>query len=336
MFFLKIGYGLKGLIWINVLNYFFILIIYIVLAKRVMAGINISFEKLKETCKEIFNFSIFSFGIQLIGNLSNYVDRLLLGKFINPQSISYMTIPRDMLGQVSMATGSLGQALFPRFSTSSSDEDIKQVYLDSTWVLLFFSLILFIPLSITVPYFLSLWINPSFGLVSGDSAKLIAINFSLLGLSVPYFNYLKGTGRIKFLSKIMFLLSSLSIVIAFFLIQKWGLIGAGYRYLVTSWMSIIISLIVINKFIKPTNLFFEIIKNIFFPILCSIAFRFFVIKLNFNISNWFNLLITHLLITLSLSILILGADILIYKEKATSLKVYTYLKNNFLNKNQYL
>ena len=329
---LKLGFGLNGLIVVNVANYFFILLTYVFLAKKIMKSLNLSFIKFKETIKQIFNFSIFSFGIQLIGNLSNYIDRLLLGRFINPQSISYLTTPRDMLGQISMATGSLGQALFPRFSSNISEDERRQLYFDSTWVLLFFSLILFIPLSITIPYFLNLWINPTFGSYSAENAKLISINFAFLGLSVTYFNYLKGTGRVKFLSKIMMVLSGISIFIAYILIKKFGLLGAGYRYLLTSWMSIIISIIVIKNFIKPLNLNLELFKNIFFPILCSIAFRLFLNNFNFNTSSWTILLITHFFLSLSLAILIISVDIIIYKNDATSLKTYKYIKNNFFNK----
>jgi O-antigen/teichoic acid export membrane protein len=82
---------------------------------------------------------------------------------------------------------------------------------------------------------LSLWVGPQFANEATWTAQLIAICFATRGAFPVYMEFLKGTGRIRYLSLAFAGTSLVGVVLAFPLCGYFGLPGAGYRAILLSW-----------------------------------------------------------------------------------------------------
>jgi O-antigen/teichoic acid export membrane protein len=270
--------------------------------------------------KEVFSYGIFSFTNAIIGNTSNYIDRIILGVFIGAKEVAYLTAPKELLTRASGATGAAGQALFPRFSSMENKRDIAQLYVDSTWMLLCFSLVLFIPLTILLPEFLSLWISPEFSRSSATVAQLITIGFSLTGVTVPYFAYLKGSGKIHWLTMLYFISSGLSIISAIILINIYGLLGAGIRVCLLSWTVVVISVIVLKKGLDPPFMVSIVFRSMVLPLVISTAFAWPMYYLwdVLNYHGWVPIILGYSVMAGLLAVLLAGIDLVFFKEKGVA------------------
>jgi O-antigen/teichoic acid export membrane protein len=319
---IKLGYGIIGLVWLLTLNSMAMVLVYMLISRRLIKGLHCLPNFKRSGIKEVFSYGLFSFANQLIGSMSNYVDRFILGIYFGVAEVGFLTAPKDLLTQASGLTGAAGQALFPRFSSMHDNKQgIAQLYVDSTWMLLCFSLLLFLPIFVLLPEFLALWISPEFSQNSSAVAQLFALNFSLLGVTVPYFSYLKGSGKIHWLTLIFFVFSGLSIIVGVILIKLYGLEGAGIRAISMSWSAIVITTVVLKKGINPPHFIFDIVRSIALPIIISAAFT----CANFYLWNmldfhgWLSLFLGFPIMVGLLATILAGVDLLLYKEKGVAL-----------------
>lgn len=316
----KLGYGLVGLTFLLSLNALLIMLIYGILSSRLIPGLHRWPHCRYSGIKEVFGYGVFSFINQLIGNATNCIDSLVLGIFFGTSDVAFLTAPKNLLSTASSATGAAGQALFPKFSSMSDKAEMMQLYINCTWSLLCFSLTIFIPLIILMPEFLSLWISPEFSGKSAEIAQLIGLNFAILGVTIPYFTYLKGSGKIHYLTLIYFVSSGLSIGMAVILIKMYGLTGAGIRYCAISWTGILISVIILKKCLNPPRLLAACMRSIAIPILLSMSFALIANRLwlKIELHGWFWLILSYIVIAAGLLFVLIGADLLLYRQKGAA------------------
>lgn len=325
----KLGYGIIGLVSLLVLNALLTMVVYGIISRLLISGLHFWPHFKIAGIKEVFSYGIFSFTNQIIGNISNSIDRIILGMFFGVTDVAFLSAPKGLLTQASGLTGAAGQALFPRFSSTENKQEIARLYVDSTWTLLCFSLVLFIPITILLPEFLSLWISPDFSEHSAGVAQLFALNFSMLGVTVPYFSYLKGSGKIHWLTLIFFLFSGLSIILGIILIKIYGLQGAGIRAICTSWAAIVIAAIVLKKGIDPPNFFFEIFRSMILPLLISALCGCTILYLwsMFDFHGWLSLFLGFPIMVFLLAVILASVDFLLYKERGVSTLLLNKMKH---------
>lgn len=316
----KLGYGIVGLVWLLMLHTLLTMFIYGIISCRLITGLHFWPHFELAGIREVFSYGIFSFANAMIGNTALYIDRFILGVFFGAAEVAYLTAPKDLIARVSGVPAAAGKALFPRFSRmDDASQEACRIYVDSTWLLLCFSLVLFIPLTIILPEFLALWISPEFSRSSVSVARLIAISSSVLGVSVPYFAYLKGSGRIHWLTTIFLISTGLSIIAAVFLIKVYGLLGAGYRVCLLSWTSVLISIIVLKKGLNPPFLGSLVFRSMLLPIFLSTTFAWPCYRMweAINCHGWIAIVLGYSVMGGLLTILLVGADLLFYKGNGT-------------------
>lgn len=256
----KMGVGLVGLAAVLAGSTVLGVCVYFLIARRLIPGIRCSPHLQKDGLKEVFSYGIFSFINQLIGSLSLYMDRLILGVFFGTADVGYLTAPKDILMRVQGLSGAAGQALFPRFSAMKEGLEMERLYSFSLWALTSFTVLLFIPAAIVMPVFLSLWISPEFAEHSAGVSRLMALGLAFNGGVGAYFSLLKGTGRIRWMTAIYIGVMGLFILTSALLVYKMGLIGAGVLLILFSGVGMTICLLVGGKVFAEFNLtkiFFE-------------------------------------------------------------------------------
>lgn len=273
----KLGYGITGLVILMPVSTAINIIILLMVGFRLIPGIRPWPIPTHSGLKEVSGYGFFAFVNQIIGRISQEIEKLILGIFFGTAEISYLDVPKQILLKGAGIYGAAGSALFPRFSSMNEDKHMARLFLDSTWLLLCVSLVLFVPTIIILPEFLCLWIGQAFADQSATVAQLIAGSYALSGAFVPYFGLLKGTGRVHWLTIAFIVTTGVGIFAGILLVMNYGLIGAGYRAWVVVWCGFAIILIVCRK-VFPVIRFVSIISLLSLPIciaaICGTGFWF--------------------------------------------------------------
>jgi len=271
-FIATLGGGIIGLTYLVLASSFIDIFVFSYLAKYLIKGIRCFPSFQKSGIREVFSYGIYSFTNDLIQKASLYTDQFILGIFFSTTAVAHLTAPKDLISKAQGLTGAFGRALFPRFSSMDEDEHMQNLYVTSLWILTMLSLVIFVPLAIIIPSFLAKWISPEFAAESSPFAVLFSLGVALNGGVTAYTALLKGTGRIRWLTKIISTLTVLSGIIAALLVYKYGIIGSGIRIIIFSWVGITLSIFVGAKVFPSFPTYRVIIQTAIIPILIGCIF----------------------------------------------------------------
>lgn len=231
--------GIYELVVWSVITAVFTQALNVAVARKLIPRIRLWPSPGRQGLKEVFGYGIFSFITHILGLVWGQADRLILGSLVSPAAVAYLSVPQQLSMRGSMAVGSAGGALFPRFSVIVEKVERSRLFLDATWIFLCATIILFVPLAALFPDFLRLWINPEFSEKSAWIAQVVAFSCIVRGAFVPYDALFRGVGKPQFLTAVFFATGITSLVTNLFLIPRFGLSGAGYAYLATTLWGVV-------------------------------------------------------------------------------------------------
>ncbi len=224
------GFGIHGLIFLNLFLAVFFLIITFIAAGRVMPGIRLMPFPERKGLKEIFNYGIFSFLSQMVGIAWQYTDRMLLGILVGTGAVAYFSVPQELVLRFLGIGASAGAVLMPKFSSIRDKERLCFLYLNSTAILMTVTFVIFTPLAVLFRDFIRLWVSPEFAAQSGFIGTILAASCVVRGAFIPYQELFRGIGKPQY-HLVITILSSATILIAdLILIPAHGLAGAGYAF----------------------------------------------------------------------------------------------------------
>ena len=314
----KLGYGIVGLAWLSTISAFALVVVHSWIARRLIRGLRCWPSLNWAGTKEVFSYGIFSFANSTVGNVALYVDRFILGMYFGPTQVAYLSVPRDLVSRVSGLVSAAGAGLFPRFSRMEDrDEEMTRLYVDSTWSLLCMALVLFVPFAVIMPEFLSLWISPEFSKGSARVAQLIVLSQAVMGATVTYFAYLKGTGKVHWLTVMTLTTTGFSIAAAVVLVKLYGLTGAGIRVTLMSWTGLLLYVIVLKKGLKQRSLVAPVWRSILLPLILAAGFA---VPVNYlwgvlRFHGWISLCVGYPAMAGTLCALLIGIDFAVYGDK---------------------
>lgn len=232
--------GLHGYIYsLVILNFITFIIVFLSIRKEISFYylLNITMEKMKK----IFSISIFAFGSNLLGTLLTNVNIIMASLLsIHQIAIGYYGIAQLIIASLMIIPSTLGQIMVPKISKVSNDKlkvgNILKKYRVRNAIL-----------AITVAMLIAL-LSPLFvPLIFGQdySNSIIYLEILLLGfifwsLYAPIGNTLLSVGR----SDINFYMNLISVIINitlnYFLIIKFGMLGAAMANTITYFITIFI------------------------------------------------------------------------------------------------
>jgi len=321
------GFGIYELvIWI-IITSLFIQAVHVIVAKRLIPNIRLRPSPSKEGLKEVFGYSIFAFITNILGIIWGHADRLLLGSFIGPAAVGYLAVPQQLSFRGTGAVASAGAALFPKFSASEDRQHRQRLFLDSTWLLLCATVIIFVPLTVLFPDFLRLWINPEFARQSAWVGQVIAFSCIVRGAFVPYAELFKGLGKPQYLTILFFATSMTGLSLNLILIPKFGLAGAGYCYLATiSWG--FLAIIFAWKRVLCMDTLRSLIRGVVLPIVMGLLALFIIAIIRFKLPvlNWSGFITFCLLSVIGTASLVFGIELIIGGKDSRVTMLLTYIK----------
>lgn len=243
--------------------------------------------------KLLFNVGFWMMISSLAGIGLYYADRFIIGAVISALAVSYYVAAYDLVTRLNIISGSLTAALFPAFAhwqeTGEKDKIKKAIVFVSKVILLIVSIVSFL-LIVNAKDFLYLWINEDFSQNSYLILQLLTIGVLFNTLSVVPFRALSAIGFPDVVAKVYIIEMPISIILAYFLIMHYGLIGAVMSYNIRAISEVVVLyLLLINK---KYSLDFSIDAEKIFKI---IIFYTFIFMMAFLISSLDSFLIKSII-----------------------------------------
>ena len=286
------GFNIVSVFKLLIFVYMFsVMILTIIVYKEFLKDKEFTF-RIKDS-KNLLNIGFWMMLSSLAGIGLYYADRFMIGSIISATAIAYYVAAYDLVTRLNIVSGSLTSALFPAFAhwfELEEKEKIRNAVIFVSKIILFLVAIVGFLLIVYAKSFLYLWINEEYSNNSYLILQLLTIGVLFNTLSVVPFRTLSAIGFPNIVAIVYIIEMPIFVITTYFLIIKYGLIGAviGYNLRALSEM-IILYFIMINK---RTGLNFEF--NIIQLSKNSILY-FFIYIAGFLISNMENLYIKVLL-----------------------------------------
>lgn len=176
------------------------------------------------------NFGVFSWLQALCGTVFSQADRLLVGAMLGPAALGYYSVCVQAGQPIHGLAASASNVLFPYLSARTEKEEpatlalflSKSLRLNAVAVTF-----LFLPLAFLSKPILTHWMGPDFAAHSAATLPIVALSFVFLALNIPGHYALMALGRVRYLTLLNFLGSTLSLIVALALIPRFGIMGAA-------------------------------------------------------------------------------------------------------------
>jgi O-antigen/teichoic acid export membrane protein len=233
---------------------------------------------------------------QLVANVSNQVDRYLLGAWVNPSAVGYYNVSQRVEEVAYIGVLRAGDVLFPQFS-QNADASLERragIFLRACWMLNLLAAMVLAPMLPWGAALLSVWV----GLSTANHAYLVlqVLTISgLLGCAGNVFGlYALGTARTRYIAILSLTTAVTSAVATIVLLRSYGFVAAGMGGAVDMLanLSMIIALTVHH--FRSCLTVMHLLTGILLPIGCGllIAGVLWLIPLP-QPQNWFELAVAY-------------------------------------------
>jgi O-antigen/teichoic acid export membrane protein len=323
-----LGTGLAGLLISNIIVATVYIVVSIIMAHKLLPGLKLQWPTIYGT-KEVFSYGVFSFFTSVIGMMWRYGDIFLIGYFLGPLYVAFFSVPQQIMLKLLGLLNSVGQVLFPQYANIETRIEREKLFLDSTYILLNASIIIFVPLAVIFNDFLTLWISSDFAKETYFVAILIASGSIIRGAFISYQALFQGIGKPKYLFYVT-MASSITVIIGdIILIPVYGLNGAAYALLLAPIWGVITLYVTMTKVldIQDTN---KEMFILFIPVFVAAIdmFALFKIRELFSIEGWIGFLLFGFI-----SVLIVVLSMLFASFVNGKFTLVSHFRSNRVNKN---
>ena len=185
----------------------------------------------------------------IISHLNGYITNLLVALYLAPASVAFFSMAKDQGQQLSKIPNALSTLLFPKIAKSADKEEAALLAARAFRITLLMLLIAGIILAIII--------KPWIYILYGKAFLPAVLPFWIIIPGIVFFQsttiigqYFNGVGRTDLGPKISIFPMIIQGVLAYFLIQKYSIIGASITF---SIYSFIFSIIQLGVFLKVSS-----------------------------------------------------------------------------------
>lgn len=206
----------------------------------------------KEWTLKLFHFGKFSFGTMLGSMIFNSIDQWMLGAFLSPAAAGAYNIAIRITNLVEVPTSTVATIVFPqsarRMETEGKDA-IKYLYEKSVGTII----AILIPGLLFLFFFSDLVVDIIAGEKYAEAVPILKVTI-LYCLLIPYGRQfgtiLDSIGKPKITFSVVMLSALLNVVLNYFFIKQFGVIGAAYGTLVSNIIGFIIGQAILRRELK--------------------------------------------------------------------------------------
>jgi O-antigen/teichoic acid export membrane protein len=202
--------------------------------------------------KKIFNFGKYTFGIGLTSVISGSIDQMMLGSMLSKAASGSFNVAVRITGFADIPITAMASIVFPQSALRMERDGVgavKYLYERSVGVILG----ILTPCVILLFFFSDYLLFVMAGHKYDDALPLLKITL-LTCILYPYGRQagtvLASAGKVKYNFVLMIINVGILIILNYFFIKSFGVIGAAYATLISSIISVILNQIVLYKLFK--------------------------------------------------------------------------------------
>lgn len=183
--------------------------------------------------KELLKFGGWLTVSNIISPFMAYMDRFIIGSMLSMSAVAYYVTPYDLVTKLWIISGSLLGVLFPVFSSYSVNQKEKiSLLFERTvkYLLVILSPIVFFLIVLAEP-FLEIWLGHEFAAHSTLVLQILSIGALICALAQVPLGAIQAMGRPDFTAKLHLFELPLYLVMMWFFIPKFGIVGAALAWL---------------------------------------------------------------------------------------------------------
>ena len=234
-----------------------------------LGGWRPGFSTEMKACRELFAFSAYVFGFDVVNYWSRNLDQLLIGRFIGPAGLGiYSRAYTLMLMPLSQVSRVVGRVMFPALSSIQDDKPrVRRAYLKSISVIGLITFPMMTGLLVVSDHFVLALLGPKWI----EAIPLLKL-FCWVGLlqsiwtTVGWIYFSQGRTGLYFT---MGLINSAACMLSFAIGIHWGIIGVAWSYLIYNSILLYPGLTVPARLIGVT--FSEIARTLSPPLFSALG-----------------------------------------------------------------
>ncbi len=217
----QLEYAITGL----VISRLLCLIIALFLCKKMIVESKLRLNS--KTLKRLLMFGGWITVSNIISPLMAYFDRFIVSNQLGASVVAFYTAPSEAVARLGIIPGAFARAIFPRLSSSNSALERKRNKRLVTLLLLAITLPLLLVGIVAGNWLMVLWMGPAFAGMSATVLSILLIGFVFNSLAQVPFASIQSRGYAKITAYIHLVELVPYLVMLFYLIKSYGIIGAA-------------------------------------------------------------------------------------------------------------
>jgi O-antigen/teichoic acid export membrane protein len=200
----------------------------------------------------LFNFGSWVTLSAVVIPVTVYADRLFLSVLWPLGLLVFYTVPYELVSRLQVIPGSFISVLFPAFASlaATSRGEVGRIYAGALRYLLLLMAPLTILLLVSGHWFLLIWLGPLFADRGTFVLQIIAVGVLMSALAQIPAQLLDAVGRPDLKTKILLAELVPYLLLAWFLISRWGINGAAVAWAVRSTVELVLFFAVSHRLLS--------------------------------------------------------------------------------------
>lgn len=181
--------------------------------------------------RTIWSYSFKTFIIMVAVQIVFYTDNVVVGAFLSVAAVSFYSIAGSLAmysGQVSTSMGSIFIPMASGFDAEGRTDELSRLLLRGTQAALAFMLPIALTLLIRGQTFITIWVGPQFGEISGTILQILLISqfFTIANATAGQIAY--GTGKHRSVAIAASIEAVLNLTLSLIFVRKIGMTGVAW------------------------------------------------------------------------------------------------------------
>ena len=232
-----LGGGLRWLAGVTVAINLASLLIFVVVAKRLLPNVSLLPTFNRWAASELLSFGALRFVNQLAGQIVFQLDRLIVAAFVSIAAVTFYSVPLTIAQRFVIVQATFATAFFPAASELHARGDrvrLAAAYLTSMKLVL----VMVVPMVVLIAGFshplLSAWLGSAFADRSTGILAVLAVAYGLAQvMGVPTLAA-DATGHVRWSAAFAIISAAINLSLTLLLVPRLGAIGAAWALLINS------------------------------------------------------------------------------------------------------
>lgn len=232
----SLSYAVMGLLVARFLS--------LLLIKLYCRDFSSNFKFYNDVFKRLISFGGWVAVSNFISPIMSYFDRFILANKMGASMVGFYTAPSEAISRISMLPSAVARTIFPMLS--SGEDDSGKIKITSYILVLLFV----IPVGCFCAYFsydiMSLWLGNEYALKSYIIFQILILGFVFNSIAQIPFASIQSNGRSKTTAILHLCELFPYLLLLYFLINGYGLIGAAWAWTIRMFVDLLILYIIDN------------------------------------------------------------------------------------------